>query len=171
MCSPTALNQACHFNGILPQVVRVGTAPGCPSEPLSLSLSLCCLPFADQNNLAGEAHAASEHHRHNSIRIYPRVGNHCSRNWLSRSRSRITKVSRAFELPLTAPFGDPFHTKFEACVYCPLKQPLFYGKCCSNCLLRRALCNTHAQLKENHSGIVYRDLMAQLILLHLFLRL
>lgn len=82
-----------------------------------------------------------------------------------------TKVSCAFELPITAPFRDPFHTKFEACVYCPLKQPLFYGKCCSNCLLRRALCNTHAPLKENHSGIVYRDLMAQLILLHLFLGL
>lgn len=139
--------------------------PPSPSPPLP-----ACL-FVDQKNLAGEARAVSEHHIHNSIRIRPRVGNHCSRVWLSWSPSRTTKVSRAFELPLTAPFGDPFHTKFEACVYCPLKQPLFYGKCCSNCLLRRALCNTHAPLKENHSGIVYRDLMAQLILLHLFLRL
>lgn len=141
--------------------------PDCVS--LSLLLSPACRLLTRKIWL--ERPMPRARHIHHSIRIHPRVGMHCSRNGLSQSRSRNPEVSRAFEPPLTAPFGDPFHTKFEACVYCPLKQPLFYGKCCSNCLLRRALCNTHAQLKENHSGIVYRDLMAQLILLHLFLRL
>lgn len=59
-----------------------GTSLGNPLLPPCPSPFLPFLMVADQKPLAAAAHAASDHHTQ-SQQNRSRVGNHCSRNWLS----------------------------------------------------------------------------------------
>lgn len=69
-------------------------------------------------------------------------------------------------------FWGSFQCKSQSCVYCRLKKPLFYSKCCSNWLfLQSILYHTCTFWRGGCSGIFCWGLMVQLISLHLFQRL